>query len=123
TVSPPVLALTATATAEVTADIEKQLDLGKLRVVKTGIFRPNLHFEVKRVINAREKRKELIATLNRHEGVGIIYAATVKTVEELTDWLQSFDFEIEKYHGRMNAGDRKRNQEAFMAGELKAIVA
>jgi ATP-dependent DNA helicase RecQ len=117
------LALTATATSEVIADIEKQLDLGKLQVVKTGIYRPNLHFEVKRVTNEREKREELIRILNEHEGAGIIYAATVKTVEELTDWLKSFDFKIEQYHGRMKASDRKRNQDAFMDDELKAIVA
>jgi ATP-dependent DNA helicase RecQ len=121
--SPPVLALTATATSEVIADIEKQLDLGKLQVVKTGIYRPNLHFEVKRVTNEREKREELIRVLNEHAGAGIIYAATVKTVEELTDWLKSFDFKIEQYHGRMKASDRKRNQDAFMDDELKAIVA
>ena len=41
----------------------------------------------------------------------------------MTDWLKSFDFKIEKYHGRMKASERKENQEAFMAGELKAIVA
>ena len=121
--SPPVLALTATATPEVTADIEKQLDLGRLQVVKTGIYRPNIHFAVKRVTNEREKHEELIRILNEHEGVGIIYAATVKTVEELTDWLKGFDFKIEKYHGRMKAGDRKANQDAFMNDELKAIVA
>ena len=121
--SPPVLALTATATPEVIADIEKQLDLGKLRVVKTGIYRPNLQFEVKRLTNEREKHEELIRILNAHEGAGIIYAATVKTVEELTDWLKGFDFKIEQYHGRMKASDRKRNQNAFMNGELKAIVA
>ena len=121
--SPPVLALTATATAEVTADIEKQLDLGKLAVVKTGIYRPNIHFEVKRVTNEREKHEELIRILNEHEGLGIIYAATVKAVEELTDWLKGFDFRIEQYHGRMKASDRKRNQDAFMNDELKAIVA
>src|SRR5215213_7785060 len=121
--SPPVLALTATATPEVTADIEKQLDLGKLQVVKTGIYRPNIHFQVKRVTNEREKRQELVRILNEHEGIGIIYAATVKTVEELTDWLKSFDFKIEQYHGRMKASDRKRNQDAFMNGKLKAIVA
>ena len=96
--APPILALTATATAEVTA-------------------------AVKRVTNEREKRQALIQVLNDHEGVGIIYAATVKTVEELTDWLQSFDFKIEKYHGRMKASDRKRNQEAFMDDGLRAIVA
>jgi ATP-dependent DNA helicase RecQ len=121
--SPAVLALTATATPEVTADIEKQLDLGKFQVVKTGIFRPNLQFEVKRVTNEREKHEQLIRILNEHEGTGIIYAATVKTVEELTDWLKGFDFKVDKYHGRMKASDRKRNQDAFMNDELKAIVA
>ena len=121
--SPPVLALTATATSEVTVDIEKQLDLGKLRIVRTGIFRPNIYFEVRRVTNEREKHEQLIRILNEHEGVGIIYAATVKTADELTDWLKGFDFKIEKYHGRMKASDRKRNQDAFMNDELKAIVA
>jgi ATP-dependent DNA helicase RecQ len=121
--APPVLALTATATPEVTADIEKQLDLGKLQVVKTGIYRPNLHLEVKRVTNEREKHEELVRILNEHQGVGIIYAATVKVVEGLTDWLKGVDYKIEKYHGRMKASDRKRNQDAFMNDELKAIVA
>ena len=121
--SPPVLALTATATPEVTADIEKQLDIGKLRVVRTGIHRPNLQFEVKRVTNEREKHEELMRVLREQEGTGIIYCATVKTVEELTDWLKSFDLKIEKYHGRLKASDRKQTQEAFMRGELKAIVA
>jgi len=121
--SPPVLALTATATPEVVADIEKQLDLGALRVVKTGIYRPNLRYEVKRVTNEREKHEELMQILREHDGTGIIYAATVKTVEALADWLKGFDFKIEKYHGRMKASERKSNQDAFMRGELKAIVA
>ena len=121
--APPVLALTATATPEVTVDIEKQLDLGKLQVVKTGIYRSNLHFEVKRVTNEREKHEELVRMLNDNDGVGIIYTATVKAVEALTDWLKGFDYQIEQYHGRMKASDRKRNQDAFMNDELKAIVA
>jgi ATP-dependent DNA helicase RecQ len=121
--SPPVLALTATATPAVTEDIEKQLDLGKLRVINTGIHRPNLQYHVRRVTNEREKREQLVRILQDSDGTGIIYAATVKTVDELTDWLRSFDFKIDKYHGRMKASDRKQNQEAFMAGELKAIVA
>src|SRR5215203_2010452 len=121
--SPPVLALTATATSEVVADIEKQLDLGRLRVVKTGIYRTNLRYEVKRVTNEREKHEELMRVLREHDGTGIIYCATVKMVEALTEWLKDFDFKVEKYHGRMKASDRKQNQEAFMSGELQAIVA
>jgi ATP-dependent DNA helicase RecQ len=68
--SPPVLALTATATQEVTADIEKQLDIGKLRVIKTGIYRRNIHFEVKRVTNEREKHEQLMRVLRDHQGAG-----------------------------------------------------
>lgn len=84
---------------------------------------PNLRFEVKRVTNELEKHEELVRVLREHEGTGIIYCSTVKTVEALTEWLKDFDFNVEKYHGRMKASDRKQNQDAFMAGELKAIVA
>lgn len=121
--SPPVLALTATATPDVTEDIEKQLGLGKLRLIKTGILRPNLRYEVKRVTNEREKHEELVRILRENHGAGIVYAATVKTVEDLAQWLQGFDFEVEKYHGRLKASERKQNQDAFMSGELKTIVA
>jgi ATP-dependent DNA helicase RecQ len=121
--SPPVLALTATATPEVTEDIEKQLDLGKLRVINKGIYRPNLQYQVQRVTNEREKHEQLVRILQDSDGTGIIYAATVKTVDELTDWLRSFAYKVDKYHGRMKASERRQNQEAFMAGELKAMVA
>ena len=121
--SPPLLALTATATPEVTVDIEKQLDLGKLRVINSGIHRPNLHYEVRRVTNEREKHENLMDILREVEGSGIVYAATVKVVDDLTTWLQGFDFKVAKYHGRMKASERKDNQDAFMAGDLKAIIA
>lgn len=121
--SPPVLALTATATPEVTEDIEKQLDLGRFRIHNTGIHRPNLHYEVVRVTNETEKHEHLMRLLRETDGTGIIYAATVKTVESLADWVKGFDFRIGKYHGRMSAAERRENQELFMSGELKAIIA
>ena len=121
--SPPVLALTATATPEVTKDIEKQLDLGRLRIVNTGIHRPNLCYEVLRVTNEAEKREHLLRLLREIDGTGMIYAATVKTVEALTKWLETFEFPIAKYHGRLAAGERKETQERFMDGELKVIIA
>ncbi|HYO90949.1 MAG TPA: RecQ family ATP-dependent DNA helicase, partial [Pyrinomonadaceae bacterium] len=121
--APPVLALTATATPEVTQDIEKQLDLGRLRVVNTGIHRLNLSYEVLRVTNEAEKREHLLRLLREIEGTGIIYAATVKTVETLHEWLETFEFPVAKYHGRLKASERKETQERFMRGELKTIIA
>ncbi|HEY0323420.1 MAG TPA: ATP-dependent DNA helicase RecQ [Pyrinomonadaceae bacterium] len=121
--SPPVLALTATATPEVTEDIEKQLDLGSLSIINTGIYRQNLGYEVLRVTNEAEKRAALLRLLREIEGTGLIYAATVKTVEALTEWLETFEFPVAKYHGRLSASERKETQERFMAGELKTIIA
>jgi ATP-dependent DNA helicase RecQ len=119
--SPPVLALTATATPEVVADIEKQLSLRRMRVVKTGVYRPNLRFEVARVTNELEKRERLGELLRETEGTGIIYAATIKSVAELYEQFKGAN--VAMYHGRMPARERKENQERFMRGELRAMIA
>ncbi|HEY0080642.1 MAG TPA: ATP-dependent DNA helicase RecQ [Pyrinomonadaceae bacterium] len=121
--SPPVLALTATATLEVVADIEKQLGVGRMHVVNTGIDRPNLRYEVLRVTNETEKREHLMRLLAEIEGAGIVYASTVKAVEALAEYLEGFDFQIARYHGKLPSRERRENQERFMAGELKAMVA
>ncbi|HKP73674.1 MAG TPA: RecQ family ATP-dependent DNA helicase [Pyrinomonadaceae bacterium] len=118
--SPPVLALTATATPDVVADIEKHL--GKMRVVNTGIDRPNLRYEIIRTTNELEKRQHLLRLLGECEGTGIIYAATVKTVEALAEFLGE-GANVARYHGKLPARERKENQERFMAGELKAMLA
>lgn len=119
--SPPVLALTATATPEVVADIEKQLRLRRMRLVKTGVYRPNLRFEVARVTNELEKRERLSDLLRETEGTGIIYAATIKSVAELHEHFKGAN--VAMYHGKMPARERKENQERFMRGELRAMIA
>ncbi|HJR17277.1 MAG TPA: ATP-dependent DNA helicase RecQ [Gemmatimonadales bacterium] len=121
--NPPVLALTATATANVVADIKRQLGRPAMRVVNTGIYRPNLWFEVEHVSGDAEKQGELLRLLEEIQGDGIIYAATVKHVEEVTSFLQGEGYELLSYHGRLNRSRRKEAQDRFMAGELEAIVA
>jgi ATP-dependent DNA helicase RecQ len=121
--NPPVLALTATATGTVIDDIKQQLGRPKMEVFNTGIFRPNLEFEVEHVAGDPEKQGELLRLLEESQGDGIVYAATVKHVEEITEFLQQEGFEVLAYHGRLNAKRRKEAQERFMAGELEAIVA
>ncbi|MFL6231064.1 MAG: RecQ family ATP-dependent DNA helicase [Pyrinomonadaceae bacterium] len=121
--SPPVLALTATATAEVIRDIEKHLRLRDMRLITTGIYRPNLRYEVARVTNELEKRERLAALFNETDGGGIVYAATVKAVETLEEQFRNAGYAVAKYHGKLPARERKENQERFMAGELKAMFA
>ena len=120
---PPVLALTATATADVTRDIVEHLGIAGAHVVNTGIFRPNLQLEVWRTVNEEQKRRHLARLLEEISGCGIVYAATVKQVETLHGLLDGRGFSVAKYHGRMPAKQRGENQEQFMAGALHAMVA
>jgi ATP-dependent DNA helicase RecQ len=121
--SPPVLALTATATPEVVADIKKQLGLRRMEVINTGIYRPNLRYEVLRVTNEQEKHRHLAQILRETEGTGIVYCATVKAVESLVEFFRGSDFELRAYHGKLPSKERKENQELFMSGALKAMIA
>lgn len=119
---PPVLALTATATAEVRADIARQLGMNDPSITITGFARPNLRFEVRRTVNASAKDAEVERILTEVDGSGIIYTATVKEAERLHELLKE-RYAIGLYHGKMNPPDRKASQNAFMNGELRAMVA
>jgi ATP-dependent DNA helicase RecQ len=120
---PPVLALTATATADVVADIGKQLGRSKLNVVNTGIYRPNLHYGVVQVTNPREKIGAALRLVRDSNGFGIIYAATVKAAEEMLDELVAAGESATIYHGKLPARERKENQDLFMEGHRRIMVA
>lgn len=120
---PPVLALTATATPDVIDDIQRQLRIADAEVVHTGIYRPNLELQVLSAGGEAAKRDALVRLLRQTEGTGIIYTATVKAVQELSDFLEEQGFAVAPYHGRLKAAERAENQERFMRGELRAMVA
>jgi ATP-dependent DNA helicase RecQ len=120
---PPVLALTATATEDVVADIGKQLGRARLHVVNTGIYRPNLHYSVKQVTNNDERYASALALVQQKQGVGIVYAATVKAAEEVHALLEAAGESVTLYHGKLPANERKANQDLFMGGERRVMVA
>ena len=120
---PPVLALTATATEAVTEDIRRQLGRPDMRIIDTGIYRPNLMFEVRQLTGADAKREALLEILAETLGTGIVYAATVRAVEQVTEELRLAGHDVARYHGRLPKRERIEHQERFMAGGLRAIVA
>src|SRR5262249_42148334 len=119
---PPILALTATATAEVRDDIARQLGMRDPEVTITGFSRPNLRFEVRRTVNQTMKDDALRRLLNEGDGVGVIYVATVREAERLHELL-SPEFPVGLYHGKMAASERRAVQDRFMADEFKAMIA
>jgi ATP-dependent DNA helicase RecQ len=120
---PPVMALTATATPDVIEDILAQLRMPDAEVVHTGFYRANLDLNVVHVQGEARKRVLLLQQLQETHGTGIIYTATVKAVEELTEFLGKAGLAVDGYHGRLSARRRAEAQDRFMADEFKALVA
>jgi len=119
---PPVLALTATATDEVVADIGKQLGR-KLNVINTGVYRPNLHYRVQQATSAADKYQQALRLVQQTPGVGIVYAATIKVAEEMLAVLEEAGESVTLYHGKLPAAERKLNQDLFMEGKRRVMVA
>ena len=121
--SPPVVAVTATATPEVTDDLARQLALRDPVIVRTGIDRNNLRFEVRRTVNEAAKRQELERLLDEEPGAGIIYLATTKAADELHGYLVARGERVGRDHGKLTSREREDTQASFMAGELRMMVA
>ena len=120
---PTLLALTATATAEVIADIRHQLGVPNLEVVNTGMYRPNLQLQVLQVTSDEEKADRLLETLRSTSGDGIVYTSTVKTCTEVFERLRDAGESVTIYHGKLPAAERNANQDAFMNGDRRVMVA
>ena len=121
--APPVLALTATATEQVLDDVSRQLALRNPRKFNLGIFRGNLHYEVRHTAKDLAKQQHLVRILRETDGTGIVYCATVKNCDLVTRVLEGEGLAVSAYHGRLAAARRRETQDRFMNGDLKAIVA
>lgn len=118
---PAVLALTATATPEVTLDICDALNIAEDNVVQTGFARENLSFHV---LKGQDRDAYLKDYLNRNAShSGIIYAATRKEVERLHSFLEQNGVQTGKYHGGMTSSERDEMQEKFVYDQLQVMVA
>jgi ATP-dependent DNA helicase RecQ len=121
--SPPVVALTATATPHVRRDIVRQLGLRRPRVIVTGFDRPNLSFNVVRAQSAKAKDAALLDIVRSAPGALVVYAATRGSVERLAGFLSRSGVPAAAYHAGREDGVRARAQAAFMADRVRAIVA
>jgi ATP-dependent DNA helicase RecQ len=117
------VALTATATPYVRADIIQQLGLTKSQTFVSGFDRPNLTIDVVHTEKEREKIARIKRLAKAHNGSGIIYAATRKAVEQVASQLQGQGLSVSAYHAGMGDSVRVRAQEDFMAGRTQMIVA
>ena len=120
---PTVLALTATATDDVVADVAQQLGVERFEVLRTGVYRPNLLYAVRQVTSEAEKLARSVELVRANPGAGIVYAATIKAVDKVYQSLLEAGESVTRYHGRLSVAERRENQEAFMSDAARVIVA
>ncbi|MGZ9817993.1 DNA helicase RecQ [Peribacillus simplex] len=119
--APTVLALTATATPNVTDDICQSLGISKQHTISTGFSRDNLFFSV---VKEENRGRFLMRYLEKNKNEsGIIYAATRKEVDSLYAKLIKAGFKTGRYHAGMNEQDRSEQQDQFIRDDVPLMVA
>jgi ATP-dependent DNA helicase RecQ len=124
----PVLALTATATPEVTRDITTQLGLRDPLRFRGSFFRPNLKIHVfkkgehdGRRIKVRESIGKLC--LARRGEAGIVYTLSRASAESTAEYLTTLGIKALPYHAGLSSEDRTVTQDAFIRDDVEVVCA
>lgn len=117
----PIMALTATATERVRADIVKELKLRDPRCYVASFDRPNLTY---RVIPKTAPYQQLLAFIrSRPNDSGIIYCASRKSTESLARNLNEDGVATKPYHAGLTTSERTKHQDAFLRDHVRVITA
>src|ERR671925_1405515 len=117
----PIMALTATATERVRADIIKELKLRDPRSYTASFNRPNLIY---RVVPKTAPYEQLLAFIrSRPNDSGIVYCASRKSAESLARNLREDDVSAKPYHAGLTSAERTTHQEAFLRDDVRVITA
>jgi ATP-dependent DNA helicase RecQ len=130
----PILALTATATPEVTNDIVGQLAMQSPACYRGSFFRPNLHISAyrkggdgvgaSRGTGGRGVREAIARLVEARRGQsGIVYALSRKACEALAEFLCARGVRAAAYHAGMEPSARTANQDAFARDEIDVVIA
>ena len=122
--STPILALTATATPKVQADITRGLKLNSPLITITSFDRTNLFITVLEKTGSMQKDLlELDIFKENSPETSIVYCQTRKRTEEVSSLLSQHGIKCDYYHAGMDSDDRKSTYERFMNGGITCVAA
>ncbi|HSC88215.1 MAG TPA: ATP-dependent DNA helicase RecQ [Polyangiaceae bacterium] len=122
----PVLALTATATEQVKADIQAQLSMSDPAVFRGSFFRPNLRltaYQKGEGLGVTVRNAVLRLARKRVGQSGIVYCLSRKKTEELAEFLRENGLRASAYHAGMDNDERSRVQDEFRNDDLDIVTA
>lgn len=115
----PVLALTATATPDVQADIQQQLKFRANNLLQKSFERKNLSYVVRSTEN---KLQEMLKVIKGVGGTGIVYVRNRKKTRDISDYLISKGISSTYYHAGLSMEDRSLVQQQWMSGKVHVMV-
>ena len=116
----PVLALTATATPQVTDDIQDKLGFKEKNVIRMSFFRENLSYVVRKTEN---KLLELKHILDRVPGTSIVYVRNRAGTKEVADFLNAEGIPATFYHAGLDQVVKDERQKAWTQDRYRVVVA
>jgi len=116
----PVLALTATATPEVCADIQERLLFREKNLLKMSFQRENLTYIVRQT---EDKQGELTRMIQKLNGSGIIYTRSRKKCREIAQMLQGEGVTADYYHAGLKQEARNQRQQGWTENRYRVMVA
>jgi ATP-dependent DNA helicase RecQ len=117
----PVMALTATADAATRHDIMQQLTLQQPFINQGSFDRPNIRYTVQEKFHPLE---QVVNFLQRQDGAaGIIYCASRRKVDDLTEQLKLRGYNAAAYHAGLSSEQRDKVQDAFKRDDYQLIIA
>ena len=120
---PAVLGMTATATPATAAGIATALGR-EMAVVRTSVVRSNLRYDVEEVAGNEDRLRILVERLRAvGDGSAIVYARSRDSCERVARTLRGHGLAMEHYHAGLEADERSRVQDDFIAGRIRGVVA
>lgn len=116
----PVMALTATATPRVAADIMENLKFSKPNLHQMSFARNNISYLVRRTPDKYQKLLQIITTTT---GSSIIYVRSRKRCRELAQYLEVQGVTATFYHAGLSHETKDERQNSWMKGEQRVMVA
>jgi ATP-dependent DNA helicase RecQ len=117
----PIIALTASATAQVKEDIKQKLNLKSVKKFEGELQRTNIAYRFK---ESENKFRILTSMCSKRVGEsGIIYCNTRRRVKETAAHLRANGIKAGLYHGGLSYSDRSYMMEEWMVGNLDVMVA
>lgn len=115
----PLLAVTASATADVQQDICKQLGFKTNIIFKPSFERGNLSYSV---FKEDAKMAKLIHIRKKVKGTAIIYCSSRKRTVEISNLLQMHGLSSHPYHAGLPAQVRSSRQQDWVSNAVETIV-